>query len=146
MNHERLPVEFRERTKIYSAGVIRLYSNMPKVRKEARVLGKKLLRSGTDLAARVRKASRARSDEEFESRLTGALQDTDENQMWLELLREECGTAPADTLPLEKEAGELMTIMTSMLKRAREKQKMEMKRREGEIKKLKTGNPENLKS
>jgi len=145
MNHERLPPEFRERTKIYSAGVIRLYARMPKVREEARILGKKLLRSGTGVAARVRKASRARSDEEFVSRLTGALQDADENQMWLELLREECGAAPADTEPLEKEAGELMTIMTSMLNRAKEKERTEAKRREAEVKKLKNGNPENLK-
>jgi len=143
MNHERLPVELRERTRIYSAGIIRLYAKMPKVREEVRVLGKKLLRSGTGIAARVRKASRARSDEEFMSRLTGALQDADENQMWLELLREECGTAPADTLPLEKEAGELMTIMTSMLNRAKERQKMTGKNREPEKRwKAESKNPE----
>jgi len=89
----------------------------------------------------LNKASRARSDEEFVSKLTGALQDADENQMWLELLREECGTAPADTLPLEKEADELMTIMTSMLNRAREKERVENKRREAEIRKLKSEIP-----
>ena len=137
MTPDRLPSELRERTKIFAAGVIRLYVKMPKVREEVRVLGKKLLRSGTSVAAHVREASRARSDEEFMSKLNGALQETDDNQMWLELLREECGTAPADTLPLEKEAGELMTIMTSMINRAIEKQKMEEKKRESEAKKLK---------
>ena len=135
---DRLPPEFRERTKIYAAGVIRLYAKMPKVREEVRVLGKKLLRSGTSVAAHVREASRARTDEEFMSKLNGALQETDDNQMWLELLREECGTAPADTLPLEQEAGELMTIMTSMLNRVKERQKMEDKSRERETKKLKS--------
>jgi four helix bundle protein len=128
MNQGRLPVEFGERTQIFSAGVIRLYVKMSKVREEARVLGRNLLRSGTSVTAHVRKASRARSDEEFVSKLNGALQDADENQMWLELLREECGTAPADTLPLEKEADELMTIMTSMINRTKEKQKMERKK------------------
>ena len=66
------------------------------------------------------------------SKLHGALQETDDNQMWLELLREECGTAPADTLPLEKEADELMTIMTSMINRAKEKQKIESRNRDRE--------------
>jgi len=33
------------------------------------------------------------------------------------LSREECGIAPADTLPMEKEADELMAIMTTMIKR-----------------------------
>ena len=41
--------------------------------------------------------------------------------MWLELLREECGIAPMDTLPMEKEADELMVIMTTMINRTKGK-------------------------
>jgi four helix bundle protein len=121
MNQGRLPVEFRERTKAFATGVIRLFVKLPKAREEVRVLGKQLLRSGTSVAAHVREASRARSDEEFISKLGGALQETDESQMWLELLREECGTAPADTLPIEKEADELMAIMTTIINRTKGK-------------------------
>ena len=47
--------------------------------------------------------------------------ETDESQMWLELLREECGIASADTLPLEKESDELMAIMTAMINRTKGK-------------------------
>jgi four helix bundle protein len=79
------------------------------------------LRAGTSVAAHIRETSRARSDEEFVSKLGGALQETDESQVWLELLREECGIAPADTLPMEKEADELMAITTTMIKRTKEK-------------------------
>ena len=121
MNQGRLPVEFRERTKAFATGVIRLFVKLPKAREEVRVLGKQLLRSGTSVAAHVREASRARSDEEFISKLGGALQEIDESQMWLELLREECGTAPADTLPIEKEADELMAIMTTIINRTKGK-------------------------
>jgi hypothetical protein len=39
--------------------------------------------------------------------------------MWLELLHEECGIAPSDTLPMEKEADELMAIMTTMINRTK---------------------------
>ena len=85
------------------------------------MLGKQLLRSGTSIAAHVREASRARSNEEFVSKLGGALQETDESALWLELLREECGVAPADTLPMEKEADELMAIMTAMINRTKGK-------------------------
>jgi four helix bundle protein len=121
MNQGRLPVEFRDRTKKYASATIRLFVELPKAREEVRVLGKQLLRSGTSVAAHVREASRARSGEEFVSKLGGALQETDESQMWLELLREECGIAPADTLPMEKEADELMAIMTTMVNKTRGK-------------------------
>ena len=117
----RLTVEFRDRTKQFAAIVIRLYVRLPKQREEVRVLGKQLLRSGTSVAAHTREASRGRSEEEFVSKLGGALQETDESQMWLELLREECGIAPTDTLPLEKEADELMAIFTTMINKTKGK-------------------------
>ena len=69
----------------------------------------------------LNEASRARSDEEFVSKLGGALQEADESQMWLELLREECGIDPALTKPLEKEADELMAIMTTMINKTKRK-------------------------
>jgi len=121
MNQGRLSTEFRDRTKQFAAATIRLYIKLPKTREEVRVLGKQLLRSGTSVAAQVREASRARSNEEFVSKLGGGLQETDESQMWLELLREECGIAPADTLPMEKEADELMAIMTAMINKTKNK-------------------------
>jgi four helix bundle protein len=121
MNQGRLPVEFRERTKGYASATIRLFVKLPKGRDEIRVLGKQFLRAGTSVAAHVREASRARSNEEFVSKLGGALQEADESQMWLELLRQDCGIASADTLPMEKEADELIAVMTTMINRTRGK-------------------------
>jgi four helix bundle protein len=72
-----------------------------------------------ELFHRLNEASRARSDAEFISKLGGSLQEADETQMWLELLREECGIAPTDTLPMEKEADELMAIMTTMINKTK---------------------------
>jgi four helix bundle protein len=59
--------------------------------------------------------------ETFVSKLGGASQEADESQMWLELLREECGIIPAETLPMEKEADELMAIMTTMINKTKDK-------------------------
>lgn len=115
----RLPKEFRDRTKKFASATIRLFVALPKGRDEVRILGKQLLRSGTSVAAHIREASRARSDDEFVSKLGGALQEADESALWLELLREDCGIAPADTLPMEKEADELMAIMTTMINRTK---------------------------
>src|SRR2546421_3836742 len=117
----RLSEELRQRTKRYASATIRLYVSLPRTREEVRVLGKQLLRSGTSVAAHVREASRARSDEEFVSKLGGALQEADESQMWLELLREECGVTSAVTVPMENEANELIAIMTTMINRTKGK-------------------------
>jgi four helix bundle protein len=116
----RLPEEFRGRTKRYSAAIIRLYVKLPKAREEVRVTGKQLLRSGTSVAAHVREASRARSTNEFVSKLGGALQEADESILWLELLREECGIDSDLTSRLERESSELIAIMTTMIRRTQE--------------------------
>lgn len=112
----RLSEEFRRRTKGFAASAIRLYILLPKATEEVRVCGKQLLRSGTSVAAQVREASRARSDQEFMSKLGGALQEADESQLWMELLREECGVDPSLTQALETEAGELMAILITMIR------------------------------
>ncbi len=117
----RLSEEFRQRAKGFAAGVIRMFVKLPKSREEVRVLGKQLLRSGTSIAAHTREASRARSEEEFVSKLGGALQEADESSLWLELLREECGVEPERTQPLETEASELMAIFTTMINRTKDK-------------------------
>ena len=121
INQGRLSTEFRDRTKVFAAGVIRLFVKLPKTCEEVRVLGKQLLRSGTSVASHVREASRARSDDEFVSKLGGALQEADESALWLELLREECGIELALTMPLEKESSELMAIFTTMINRTKNK-------------------------
>ena len=117
----RLSDEFRARTKGFSAEVIRLYVKLPKGREEVRVIGRQLLRSGTSVAAQVREASRARSDEEFISKLGGALQEADESALWLELLVEECDIDAPQTSPLLQETSELIAIFTTMIKRTKQK-------------------------
>lgn len=117
----RLTNEFRGRTKRFAASVIRLYVGLPKDREEIRVCGRQLLRSGTSVAAHTREASRARSEAEFVSKLGGALQEADESQLWLELLREECGADESRTLPIESEAEELIAIITTMIRRTGER-------------------------
>ena len=115
----RLSEEFRGRTKAYAAQIIRLFVKLPRSREEAHVLGRQLLRSGTSVAAHVRESSRARSQDEFVSKLGGALQEAEESLLWLELLREECGVDSALTKPLEVESSELIAILVTMINRTK---------------------------
>ena len=115
----RLSEELRGRTQQYASAIIRFYVKLPKDREEVRVLGKQLLRSGTSVAAHSREASRARSDAEFCSKLDGLLQEADESELWLELLRNDCGISGEELASLLRETDELMAIFTSMVSKLR---------------------------
>src|SRR5205085_11446241 len=106
----RLAEEFRERTKRYASAIVQLYVQLPTRRQEVSVLGHQLLRSGTSVAAQTREASRARSDAEFCSKIDGALQEADESQLWIELLRDDCGITGRDLEELYAETNELIAI------------------------------------
>jgi len=115
----RLSEELRQRTKRLASNVIQLYVKLPRGRAEVDVLGRQLLRSGTSVAAHVREASRARSDSEFCSKLDGLLKEADESQLWLELLRDDCGIQGETLEPLLRETDELIAIFISMVSKLR---------------------------
>jgi four helix bundle protein len=115
----RLSDDLRERTKRFASAVIRLYIALPKRRKEVEILGNQLLRSGTSVAAHAREASRARSDLEFCSKLDGLLQEADESQLWLELLRNDCAIRDGQLTYLHAETEELLAIFTTIVAKIR---------------------------
>ena len=118
----RLSTDLRERTKRFASGVIQLYVALPKRRKEVEILGNQLLRSGTSVAAHAREASRARSEMEFCSKLDGLLQEADESQLWLELLRDDCAIRDAKLTYLNSETEELLAIFATIVAKIRRQQ------------------------
>jgi len=111
--------ELRKRTKDYASAVVRLYTTLPKQRPEAQVIGRQLLRSGTSVAANFREASRARSPNEFVSKLEICTQEADETDLWLELLRDDCGITGDAIRNLLIETNELISIFVTMAKRTK---------------------------
>ena len=111
--------ELRQRTKNYASAVVRLYVALPKQRAEAQVLGRQLLRSGTSVAANFREASRARTTSEFISKLEVCIQEADETDLWLELLRDDCGISNEKIKDLLLETNELISIFVTMAKRSK---------------------------
>ncbi len=109
----------RRRTKALASSVIRFYVGLDKRREELRVLGKQLLRSGTSVAANYREGTRARSTAEFIAKIELCVQETDESQLWLELLHAECGVAPNLVKPIWQESDELIAIFVAMAKKAK---------------------------
>jgi four helix bundle protein len=116
MNNEERKRELRQRTKEFAGSVVRFFIGLDKQREELRIIGKQLIRSATSVAANFREASRARSGEEFTAKIDLCCQEADETQLWLELLRDDCGIAPALTDPIWKESDELISIYVTMSK------------------------------
>ena len=107
------------RTKMFARRIIRLYCGLSRSDTVAQVLGKQVLRSGTSIGANYREANRARSKAEFIAKMGDCLKETDETLYWLELLLEE-KIIPANKLSaLVSEAGELLAIFITILKKAR---------------------------
>ena len=79
--------EFKKRTKQVALRVIRLCQALPKNR-EADVLAKQLLRSGTSIGANYRAACRAKSKADMVSKLGIVEEEADESLYWLELIVE----------------------------------------------------------
>jgi four helix bundle protein len=111
--------ELRQRTKNYASAVVRLYLALPKQRAEAQVIGRQMLRSGTSVAANFREASRARTTSEFMSKLEVCIQEADETDLWLELLRDDCGISNEKIKDLLLETNELISIFVTMVKRSK---------------------------
>ena len=115
----RLSEDLRLRTKRYASQTIRFYTSLPLVREEVKIIGKQFLRSGTSVAAHAREASRARSESEFCSKLDGLLQEADESQLWLELLRDDCAIDGEHMDSLLRETNELLAIFVTIVAKLR---------------------------
>ena len=112
--------DFRKRTKKFAVEIIHLYTSLSK-ESSVQVCGKQLLRSGTSVAANFREAYRARSNAEFISKLGICLQEADESQLWLELLKEGCNEGNTQVDVLWQECDELIAIMVTWVKKSKEK-------------------------
>jgi len=69
---------------------------------------------GAETLSQAEEASRARSNAKFCSKIDGALQEADESQLWIELLREDCGIDGAAVEQLHRETNELLAILATM--------------------------------
>jgi four helix bundle protein len=116
MSEEIRKQAFKNRTKEFAGTVVRFFINLDRRRHELNIIGKQLIRSATSVAAQYREASRARSAEEFIAKIEACAQEADESQLWLELLRDECGIAAQTIDPIWKEADELISIFITMSK------------------------------
>jgi four helix bundle protein len=117
-----MEADLRRRTKAFALRIIKLYSALPK-RGPAQVIAIQVLKSGTSPGAHYREACRAKSDADFISKIEGALQELDETQYWLELIGEGKILPEKRLESLHKEAEELISILVTIVRRVKSKER-----------------------
>jgi four helix bundle protein len=109
--------DLEKRTKQFSLAVIKFTASRPRTR-EADILARQLLRSGTSIGANYREANRGVSRPDFANKIGTMQKEASETQYWLELfLESDINATPA---ALHKEASELLAIFTAIGKKLKD--------------------------
>jgi four helix bundle protein len=125
------PPDLKDRTRECALRIVRLYTALPK-RSESQIIGKQILRSGTAVGANYRGGLRARSKSEYAAKLNIGLMELEETMYWLELV-EGAGIVSSSRLALLKnETSELTAIFVALIKMARSKAKLEIRKQKSE--------------
>lgn len=111
-NKQNNSIDLKDRTKAFAIRIIKLCRKLPDTT-ESRIIGKQILRSGTSIAANYRAACRARSDNEFVSKLNIVIEETDETMFWLEIISETSIIAADLLKDLYSENEEILKIMVA---------------------------------
>ena len=109
----------KRRTKEFAKKIIELCRVLPNNR-EGRLIGNQLFSSGTSVAANFRSACRGRSRAEFMAKLGIVEEEADETLFWLEMIDEMEVTDKNAVQSLMKECDEIIAIMVSSIKTARQ--------------------------
>ena len=110
--------ELRARVKRFAIRIVRYVQALPATL-ESREIGRQLLRAGTGVSANYHAAGRSRSRAEFISRLKVVLEEADESEHWLEIMKESNIGRGTEQEWLRDEAGQLRAIFQKSVKTAK---------------------------
>jgi len=112
-------IQFREELKLrlrkFVLDLIKLCQEIP-YSKESKIINDQLLRSGSSVYANYRAANRARSKAEFFSKMSIVVEESDETEMWLDILIHSEISNTAETIRLHNESLEILKIMATARK------------------------------
>ena len=121
-----LAAELRARVKQFAIRVVKFVRALPSS-DVTRVIGYQLLKSGTGESANYHAACRARSRAEFIAKLGVVVEEADETEHWLDLIKETELVCGAELNWLIGEAAELRAIFKASLLTARENHERDKK-------------------
>ena len=103
-----------EKTYLFALRIIKAYKYL--TNKNVYVLSKQLLRSGSSIGANCREATYAQSKQDFISKLSIALKETNETIYWLELLHDSDIISDDSFESIHKDALEILKLLISIIK------------------------------
>ena len=101
----------------FAVRTVNLYKYLIREHKEY-VLAKQLLRCGTSIGANVAEAQRGQSRADFAAKMNIALKEANETLYWLKLLYRTEYLTKVQYESIEKDAQELLNLLTSICKTA----------------------------
>jgi len=107
--------DLKKRTKAFTISILNLVDNIP-MKTSTRIIANQLGRSGSSVGANYRASLRARSDNEFLSKMNIVLEEADESLFWLEVLQDLNVVDNKELKELLNEANELTAIFVTTLK------------------------------
>ena len=110
--------ELKIRTRNFAVEILNFIDLLPN-RKSANIISNQLGRSASSVAANYRAACRARSHDEFISKIGIVEEEADESTFWLDIIPETNNADRVIVDPLLKEARELTAIFTAANKTAK---------------------------
>lgn len=86
---------------------------------ESKIVSNQIIKSSTSTAANYRSAGRGKSLKDFISKLGIAEEECDETLFWLEMISEANLASQEVILPIKQEASEILAIIVSSIKTAK---------------------------
>ena len=118
----RVKSDLPERTFEFAQRVVVLCRFLDEKPGVSRTLGNQLLRSGTSIGANVEEGQAAQSEADFVSKYSIACKEARETHYWLRLLAASEILPPDSLAELEIECNELISILTSIIKKMKNRQ------------------------
>lgn len=112
------PDVLQARTKAFAMRVIKLVDVMPNT-VSGREIGRQLVRSAMSVGANYRAARRGRSPKEFYAKVCIVVEEADESEYWLELIRDCEMLKDSQVAALLQEATELTKIFATTRRTAK---------------------------
>lgn len=111
--------QLKSRTKNFALSVIKLVQSFSN-NTASWVLGKQLMRSATSVGANYRAACRARSPAEFYHKICIVVEEIDEVEYWLELIKESGINEGQSIDNIQKETIELIKIFATIKNKSKQ--------------------------
>ena len=102
--------------KTYSFALRIVKAHQYLIDKNEHILSKQLLRSGTSIGANCREATFAQSKQDFVSKLSIALKETNETIYWIELLHDSGYISNDSFKSIHKDGLEILKLLVSIIK------------------------------